>query len=459
MIAHIRQHQLALRTAIFALPMISFVLSGYLHPRWNGMMLRFASPEHVYLALFTTMVWSIVAEKRGVTSIRKVSAENTGIRACFAACGITYIVDLIALFVVPHAGFSRRTFLLSALILLVLSVAVRTLFRILLRELAGHQAAVEVLIVGAGQFAARTVKHLQRNEFVRCHVAGYVQCVGEEVCVSGAPVFKMGDLEAIEKLGADTILIAVPPDRYGELLRCIAKLQVLSKPIRVIVNTGGGLRVRERVVQLGRLQMLDFDPSPTASIGYFLVKRGFDVFFSAGALAVFSIPMLMILLLVKLTSRGPVLFRQQRVGRNGRLFTMYKFRTMRISSMSDGDTRWTVENDPRTTRIGAFLRKTSLDELPQFFNVLKGDMSVVGPRPERPHYVRKFGKDIALYPTRHHLNVGITGWAQVNNLRGNTSIRRRVRYDLYYLQHWSLLFDFRIILMTIWGGFMGKNAY
>lgn len=138
---------------------------------------------------------------------------------------------------------------------------------------------------------------------------------------------------------------------------------------------------------------------------------------------------------------------------------MYKFRSMQVAPAEDGDSRWTAENDPRRTRFGAFLRRTSLDELPQFFNVLKGDMSVVGPRPERPYFVKKFRTDIALYQTRHHLNVGITGWAQVNGLRGDTSIQRRVRYDLYYLQHWSLMLDIRIILMTLWGGFMGKNAY
>ncbi len=219
------------------------------------------------------------------------------------------------------------------------------------------------------------------------------------------------------------------------------------------------MKVRDRVIELGRLQMLDLDPSPMPSIGYFLFKRVFDMAFSSAVLLVLAIPMLVIAVAILMTSRGPVLFRQQRVGRNGKVFTMYKFRTMQVASTGEGDTLWTGENDPRRTAIGAFLRKASLDELPQFFNVLKGEMSVVGPRPERPHFVGKFRKNITLYQTRHHLNVGITGWAQVNGLRGDTSIPRRVRYDLYYLHHWSLSFDMRIILMTIWGGFMGKNAY
>jgi lipopolysaccharide/colanic/teichoic acid biosynthesis glycosyltransferase len=138
---------------------------------------------------------------------------------------------------------------------------------------------------------------------------------------------------------------------------------------------------------------------------------------------------------------------------------MYKFRTMRVSQTADSDTRWTTEADPRRTRLGTLLRKTSLDELPQFINVLKGDMSVVGPRPERPHFVRQFLNDITRYNHRHCLKVGITGWAQVNGWRGDTSIDKRVEYDLYYLQNWSFTFDLRIIVMTVFSALISKNAY
>jgi exopolysaccharide biosynthesis polyprenyl glycosylphosphotransferase len=167
----------------------------------------------------------------------------------------------------------------------------------------------------------------------------------------------------------------------------------------------------------------------------------------------------LIALLIRLTSPGPIFFVQERVGLNGVPFLMYKFRTMRVSDFSDSDTRWTIEADPRRTPLGTFLRKTSLDELPQFINVLKGDMSVVGPRPERPHFVQQFLQEVGRYNHRHCLRVGITGWAQVNGWRGNTSIEKRVECDLYYLQNWSLIFDLRIILMTIFSALIGKNAY
>lgn len=459
MIVQFRRYGIVLRTAIFGLPFLSFIIARYLCARWLGMRSGISSTDHLYLALFTTMVWAVVAERQGVTSIPKISAENTGVYACLFACAITYMVDLVTLFAVNQAHYSRAVFFLSALILFVLSLLVRTVFRILLRRFAERQPAVRIVVVGAGHFAARSAMRIQRNEFVRSQVVAYIQLPGEEVRVSNAPVFQVTELDAIENLDADDILIAVPPDHYGDVRRCISKLEILGKPVRIIVNAGSGMKVRDRVVQLGRLQMLDLDPSPTSSVGYFLIKRCFDFAFACGVLALLAIPMLIIAIAIKLTSAGPVFFRQQRVGRNGKLFAMYKFRTMRVAPTGEGDTCWTAENDPRRTRFGAFLRKTSLDELPQFWNVLRGEMSVVGPRPERPHFVRKFRADIALYQRRHHLNVGITGWAQVNGLRGDTSISRRIRYDLYYLQHWSLMFDIRIILMTLWGGFMGKNAY
>ena len=459
MVAELRRYGLVLRAAIFVLPLVSFVLAGFVSVYWMGIKPGLSSAEYLYLALFTTMVWSIVAERQEVSSITKVSAENTGIRASFAACGITYAATLCVLFFVHQLFYSRAFIFLSAVFLLLLTVSVRTLVRVLLIQVGGNRPATRVLIVGVGRFAAQAAMRLQRNEFVRSDVVGHIQLPGEEIRVANVSVFQLDEMDTIEGLNVDSILIAVSTDLFSGLRRCISKLNGLGKPIRIIVNAGYAMKVRDRVTQLGRLQMLDLDPSPMPSIGYFLFKRIFDVVFSGAVLAVLAIPMLVIALAIKLSSRGPILFRQQRVGRNGKVFTMYKFRTMRMTPANEEDLGWTAEDDPRRTLLGAFLRKASLDELPQFFNVLIGEMSVVGPRPERPHFVGKFRKNIALYQTRHHLNVGITGWAQVNGLRGDTSILKRIRYDLYYLHHWSLSFDMRIILMTIWGGFSGKNAY
>jgi exopolysaccharide biosynthesis polyprenyl glycosylphosphotransferase len=207
------------------------------------------------------------------------------------------------------------------------------------------------------------------------------------------------------------------------------------------------------------MQMLDLMSTPAESLDYALIKQAFDTCFSLLVLSLASPLFALIAALIKSTSRGPVFFAQERVGLNGKPFRMYKFRTMRTSAQSETDTSWTTKGDSRRTPLGTFLRKTSLDELPQFINVLKGDMSIVGPRPERPHFVHKFLQEVARYNHRHALKVGITGWAQVNGWRGDTSIEKRIEYDLYYLQNWSFAFDLRIIAMTISSGLMNRNAY
>jgi exopolysaccharide biosynthesis polyprenyl glycosylphosphotransferase len=192
---------------------------------------------------------------------------------------------------------------------------------------------------------------------------------------------------------------------------------------------------------------------------YIYLKRLFDIAFSA-AMLILTFPVFAIItLLVKLSSRGPVFFKQTRLGGSGREFVFYKFRTMYNGPTRTSDVTWTTRNDKRITRVGKFLRKTSLDELPQFWNVFKGDMSVVGPRPERPHFVKQFQKQIPQYMVRHQVKTGITGWAQVNGLRGDTSIPERIKYDLFYIENWSFSFDLKIILLTLWRGMVSRNAY
>jgi len=225
------------------------------------------------------------------------------------------------------------------------------------------------------------------------------------------------------------------------------------------MNLGSERRVNDRVFKIGGMQLLDLHIAAAETINYIILKRCFDVAFSVLVLVVAGIPMLLIALAVKLSSPGPVLFSQERVGINGSVFNILKFRTMRVVPQGESDTRWTTPNDSRRTVIGTFLRKTSLDELPQFFNVLQGNMSVVGPRPERPHFVEKFAEEIDAYNSRHHLKSGITGWAQVKGWRGDTDIKKRLECDLFYVRNWSLGLDLQIVAMTILAVFFAKNAY
>jgi exopolysaccharide biosynthesis polyprenyl glycosylphosphotransferase len=237
------------------------------------------------------------------------------------------------------------------------------------------------------------------------------------------------------------------------------RLCVLCAPLRLVIDIGEQVDCRQRLFTFGGLLMLDLQTTYAESTLYVVLKRAFDLVLSCGVLLLGAPVFAVIALLIRIASPGPIFFVQERVGLNGRLFRMYKFRTMMVSSKVESDTRWTVRNDPRCTRFGRVLRQSGLDELPQFFNVLKGDMSVVGPRPERPMLVQRFMQSVGNYNRRHYLKVGITGWAQVNGWRGDTSIEKRVEYDLYYVRHWTLTLDFLIVMLTLLRGFSDRNAY
>jgi exopolysaccharide biosynthesis polyprenyl glycosylphosphotransferase len=239
-------------------------------------------------------------------------------------------------------------------------------------------------------------------------------------------------------------MIAAAPKYASRAAAAVPGLRRWNHPMRAMTEVEGGACLGGG--DAGRPQS-------------FALKRCFDVVFSSLVLLALAPLFALIALAVRWSSPGPVFFRQQRVGRNGELFWMLKFRTMRVAAPEECDTRWTTAGDPRRTRVGAFLRHTSLDELPQFFNVLKGEMSVVGPRPERPYFARRFLREVEGYERRFWLPAGITGWAQVNGWRGDTSIERRVEHDLYYLRHRSFSFDLWIIARTLWSGLIDRNAY
>ena len=190
-----------------------------------------------------------------------------------------------------------------------------------------------------------------------------------------------------------------------------------------------------------------------------MLKRIVDIFGALVAIILFSPVMLFSCIMIKLTSPGPLIYRQTRVGLHNKPFEMYKFRSMEVQTEEKEKKAWTVKNDPRVTGFGKFMRHTSIDELPQLFNILKGDMSLVGPRPERPFFVEKFREEIPRYMVKHQVRPGLTGWAQVNGYRGDTSIRKRIDCDLYYIENWTLGLDFKILFLTFFKGFVNKNAY
>ena len=192
---------------------------------------------------------------------------------------------------------------------------------------------------------------------------------------------------------------------------------------------------------------------------YKVFKRLCDLFFAVIGLIITSPLWIIAIIGILVSDWGPIFYTAHRIGKGNKPFKMYKFRSMRVQTDHEEQKGWTTKNDPRVTKVGKVIRKTSIDELPQLFNVLKGDMSLIGPRPERPQYVEKFREEIPRYMVKHQVRPGMTGWAQVNGYRGNTSIRRRIEYDIYYIEHWSIAFDIKILVLTVFKGFINRNAY
>lgn len=257
----------------------------------------------------------------------------------------------------------------------------------------------------------------------------------------------------------DEIAITLGLSEYNKLKHIVAECEKSGVHTKFIPDYNNIIPTKPYTEDLQGLPVINIRYVPLSNTFNMIIKRMVDIFGSIVGIIVFSPVMLITAILVKTTSKGPLIFKQERVGLHNRPFMMYKFRSMEVEDPGKEKKKWTIKNDPRVTPVGKFIRKTSIDELPQLFNILKGDMSLVGPRPERPFFVEKFREEIPRYMIKHQVRPGLTGWAQVNGYRGDTSIRKRIDYDLYYIENWTLGLDIKIILLTFVKGFINKNAY
>jgi Undecaprenyl-phosphate glucose phosphotransferase len=452
-----------LRIAIMSLPVFAFGIAWLLRFYFIRLPTDITPATWLpywVLLLATWALWALASKKLDLCLYEKLFAVAGKTRRLLIACSVTYAPIIAGMFFYRGYSFSRLFILLSAIALIVLTWLTHVGFRLLLEsERPNLLPTCNVLLVGADAFAARIARELEENQFMPCKVVGVVHLPDQENVFSEVNSYELHEINkhAVNN-GFDDVVIAIPPARLGELPALRTALEVISVPIRAVLDFGPAVTFSESLFAFGSIMMLDLEQTPAESADYLSLKRAFDVVFSLFALIITSPLILLISLLTRLTSPGPIFFVQERVGLNGKLFKMYKFRTMNSVGHCSEST-WTVADDQRRTRLGVFLRRTSLDEIPQFWNVLRGDMSVVGPRPERPYFVHKFLNEISMYNTRHYLKVGITGWAQVNGLRGDTSIHDRVEYDLYYMRNWSFAFDLHIILLTIIRGLHADNAY
>jgi exopolysaccharide biosynthesis polyprenyl glycosylphosphotransferase len=381
------------------------------------------------------------------------------------ACGLTTLASAVLAFAVRNyvMEFSTGVLALSLPTGVFCLLAQRyVLFRIELHCARHSRAINRVLILGTGEVAARLRRGLIEDRKLRTEVVGFLRCERDEPRHESLdPQWLLGTLDDLEAVVANPpkinqIILAGTPLGHARIVEIILLCERHLVQFNMVPDLFQVLTGSMNVQSVDDIPLLGVAEWPLDRAWNRFLKRTEDLLVAAvGLLATLPI-MAAAAYCIRRSSPGSVLYRQERCGKDGRVFTLYKLRTMVADAESRSGPVWAARDDARRTPVGAFLRRCNLDELPQFWNVLTGDMSVVGPRPERPHFVEKFKSDVGRYMWRHVSKPGITGWAQVNGLRGDTDIEERIKYDLYYLEHWSLSFDLKILLKTF---FARENAY
>jgi Undecaprenyl-phosphate glucose phosphotransferase len=395
---------------------------------------------------FAVFIGSILAVVLGVISTLYVQAYYASAEA--KASGAYEVSQLVwALFLVLNVGFTYAS-----------REGVRELLE---RRWKAGVGLKRVLIAGAGDLGRLVADRILQHRELGYQVVGFIddRAGGDHIGYRGLPL--LGTLAEVSEIAqrerVDHLYVALPLDEHAKLLDLMEITSREFIDVKVVPDLLQFIALRARLEDLYGLPIINVNDVPLQGFNT-LIKRAFDIALSIAAIVVLAIPFGIIAALVKLTSPGSVFYRQERMGLDGKAFRVYKFRSMLVNAEDSTGPVWARDDDPRATTIGRWLRRFDLDELPQFWNVLRGDMSIVGPRPERPFFVEQFKHRIPQYMLRHKVKAGITGWAQVNGWRGNTSLEKRIEYDLYYIENWSVTLDLKIMWLTLVRGFI-QRAY
>lgn len=389
--------------------------------------------------------------------LRRFREELVGV---FKGTALLSLLVMATTFYLQEPYESRSTMLLFSALTAVGVLTGRRLSWALIKTLRsrGYNQSL-ALIVGTGRVARKTARALRHASWMGIKNLGFVEDLPNRWASDLDVLGTSADLpQLIQKYGIEHVFISLPMSRYHDARRVFDVLSRTLVEVRLVADVPDLAGLTLTTTNLDGLPVIGLRESPHFGLNI-VVKRAMDIVLALLALAVFAPWMALIAVLIRLTSPGPVLFRQERCGLNGKAFQMFKFRSMRLDAEVKSGAVWAQKDDPRRTWLGTILRKTSLDELPQFWNVLRGDMSLVGPRPERPVFIQQFSRTIPNYMARHCVKAGITGWAQVNGWRGNTSLRKRLQFDLYYITHWTPWLDLRILWLTVLHGLFHRNAY
>ncbi|MCC6641364.1 MAG: undecaprenyl-phosphate glucose phosphotransferase [Deltaproteobacteria bacterium] len=415
------------------------------------------------MLLLILPIWLLIYRARGIYRPWRTGTLAHEAAAIAGANTVGVVVLMAASFFVRSYFFSRGVLVFFYLFATGSVIGLRLVLRLGLRgaRRRGYNLR-HVLVAGAGELAQTVIERFHAHPETGLRVAGVLSADGAMRGreVYGVPVLGgYGDLKRLlAEQRPDLLVVALPASETHHLEKVLADLDDEVVNVRVVPDLPRMMTLRAQVEDLDGLPLISLREGPL--VGWAAVqKRAFDVVVSAAVLALASPLLALLALAVRLTAGSPVLFVQERMGLDGRVFRMFKFRTMVRNAEGSTGPVWTVPDDERRTRLGAVLRRLSLDELPQLWNVLRGDMSLVGPRPERPVFIEQFRREIPGYMLRHKIKAGLTGWAQIHGWRGNTSLHERVEHDLYYIQNWSLALDVKILLLTAWRGLVHRNAY
>ncbi|MBE5857703.1 MAG: undecaprenyl-phosphate glucose phosphotransferase [Lachnospiraceae bacterium] len=422
-------------------------------------------PMETYFYALTFIIpgWIIIYYAFNLYTSKRTSKQRYEIWGIIKANTAGVAAFLIALYLVNQPYFSRG----MILVFYVINIILTSIFRVILRNALkffrrkGYNIK-HVLLVGYSRAAEEYIKRIVDNP-----QWGY-DCVGildDEV--PAGTLFKgvkvLGRIDNIYEIlpenKLDEIAITLSLKDYDRLEEMVSTCEKSGVHTKFIPDYNSLVPSQPYTEDLVGLPVINIRYVPLTNPFNAFVKRIMDIVGSLIGIIITSPLLIIVAILVKCTSRGPIIFKQERVGLHNRNFNMYKFRTMKLQAASEEEKAWTIKDDPRVTKVGRFLRRTSIDELPQLFNILVGRMSLVGPRPERPLFVDKFKEEIPRYMVKHQVRPGLTGWAQINGYRGDTSIRKRIEYDIYYIENWTLGFDIKICFLTIFKGFINKNAY
>jgi exopolysaccharide biosynthesis polyprenyl glycosylphosphotransferase len=421
-------------------------------------------PLRAYIegSIFVIPIWLWLFQSRGLYKPRRVTSFSDEFFVISKIVVIGMLIFMAGTFFYRAFSYSRLVFVIIGVTSVIfISIGRFTLLKFEQWWYLKGNDLKRVLIVGTSTVAGKVIQSLNANRSLGYEVLGYCS-VHDKKKDKIKQIPCLGSIKSVPNLikshHIDIVLIALNEEEHPLLHDLISNCQGLNAEIMMIPDI---LELMTSLVQIKHIEGIPFlgIKSPSLSTWNFIAKRTFDLIFASCVLIISSPLFLLIAFLIKLDSKGPILYFQERVGMDGEVFRVLKFRSMHRNAEQSTGPIWSKKNDPRTTRVGKILRRFSLDELPQFINVIKGDMSIVGPRPERSFFVEKFKKQIPRYLERHRVKTGLTGWAQVNGLRGNAPIAERTRYDIYYVENWSLVFDLKIILKTMHTVLFGKDAY